>query len=316
MDSALLTVLIVLGLIAALYAWAQTSPSKATALLMGMLRRLVRLKSKELAADDLTWRYLEKGESNLDVVLLVHGFGADKDTWLGYVPHLGSHYRVICPDLPGFGDATDEMLSDFTPKQQAERLLAFMSALRVESAHVVGSSMGGFIAAWMAILAPRRIASLTLMNAAGVSGATPSFMEPKVIAGESPLVPTNPGELDEVLSMLSVKPLFIPSFVKRNLLNRYLKYGELWRKIFDDLVQAQQDDRIADLIAEIQAPTLVVWGDSDQVLHVSCADVFVEQISHSRLLVLPRVGHIPMYEAPLAAARAQLALMDSAAASS
>ncbi|MEL6367327.1 MAG: alpha/beta fold hydrolase, partial [Pseudomonadota bacterium] len=156
MDSVLLTVLIVLGLIAALYAWAQTSPSAATHLLMGMIRRLVRLKSKELIADGLTWRYLEKGESNHDVVLLVHGFGADKDTWLAYVPHLGSHYRVICPDLPGFGDATDEVVSDFTPKQQAERLLAFMCALGIESAHVVGSSMGGFIAAWMAMLAPRR----------------------------------------------------------------------------------------------------------------------------------------------------------------
>ncbi|MEM6817758.1 MAG: alpha/beta fold hydrolase [Pseudomonadota bacterium] len=310
-----MAVLLLLGLIAALYVWAQFVPETATSLLMRVLRKLVGFKSRQVVVGDLTWRYLEKGASHPRVILLVHGFGADKDTWLAYVPHLGSHYRVICPDLPGFGDATDEAVSDFTPKQQAERLLAFMTGLGIESAHIVGSSMGGFITAWMALLAPQRIDSLTLMNAAGVSGATPSYMEPMVAAGESPLVPANRVELKGVLSMLSVKPLFIPRFVNSNLLNRYLKYGELWRKIFDDLVKAQQDDRLADALAGIVAPTLVVWGESDQILHVSCADVYVAGITNSRLLVLPDVGHIPMYEAPATTASAQRELMDSAAVS-
>ncbi|MEO0364431.1 MAG: alpha/beta fold hydrolase [Pseudomonadota bacterium] len=300
----------------AVYVWARLNPSAATGLGASLLRRLAGFRKQQISVGDQVWPYLERGDRSATPVVMVHGFGADKDTWVGYGRMFDRSFRIVCPDLPGFGDATDTAFEDFSPRAQALRLLTFLDRCEIDEFHIVGSSMGGFIATWVALEAPDRARSLTLMNAAGVSGAEPSRMQPLVEAGESPLVATNVEELNSVLSMLSVRQMWLPKFVRQHLLNNYLRHGVLWRKIFDQLVKAQQSDRLKDQLQSIKAPTLVVWGDQDEILHVSCAEVFAQRIPDSRQLILKNVGHIPMFEAPLKTSEAQLQLMREAAATS
>lgn len=293
----------------ALLLFSMVAPSAANNVIIAVLRRVAGFRVGSIADGGNQWRYLERGQPDGEVVLLIHGFGADKDTWLGYGRLFDRSYRVVCPDLPGFGDATDWQVSDYAPREQAQRVLAFMERLNLSRAHLAGSSMGGYIAVWMALLAPERFDSLTLMNAAGVTGETPSKMQPMVEAGGSPLVAQTPDELNEILSMLSTKPMPLPGFVKRHLLSRYTSHGDLWRKVFDQLVHAQQTDRLVDRLAEIDVKTLVVWGMNDEILDVSCADTFHASIQGSRILKLDSVGHIPMFESPHATLAAQLDLI-------
>ena len=88
----------------------------APGLLLGAARKMLRRKGgmveKRITVDGLDWPYLEGGDPAGDVVVLVHGFGGDKDNWSFYAPYLSSKYRLICPDLPGFGENTRDPAGD------------------------------------------------------------------------------------------------------------------------------------------------------------------------------------------------------------
>ena len=297
------------------------APSLASALTTRALRFLAGMRTASIRVGTDTWHYLHAGPRDAPVLLLVHGFAADKDTWLTYARQLGRECRVIAPDVPGFGDATSvglqgEHAGDYTPRIQAHRLLAFCDALGVDRFHAAGSSMGGYIGLWLALQAPERTLSLALLNPAGVSGARPSEVQLAVERGESPLMPSDRAGLKQIIGMLSERPLYVPWYMLRHLFDRYQQFGELWQTIFDQLVAAQRDDRMVERLPEIKTPTLVVWGDRDRVIDVSCVEVYASGMGPLETLVLPDVGHIPMYEAVAPTVAAHAALMRRVADSS
>ncbi len=100
-------------------------------------------------------------------MVLLHGSPGDKSDFDSLVPQLAETYRVIVPDLPGFGDSTRE-IPDYSVRAHAEYVLQMMEKLNVHRAHVVGFSMGGGVALNLADLAPDRVASVTLLSAIGV----------------------------------------------------------------------------------------------------------------------------------------------------
>ena len=150
--------------IAACWITFRVRPVPATRALLAVLRPLLGLRRHEVRVAGETWPYLAGGPSSAPTVLFVHGFGADKDMWLTYARRFKDRYRIIAPDLPGFGDADRRADRDYAPRAQARRLAAFCDALRIKDAHVVGSSMGGFISAWLAIDRADLVRSLTLMT--------------------------------------------------------------------------------------------------------------------------------------------------------
>jgi len=101
------------------------------------------------------------------VVVLLHGSPGGKHDFATVVPALAQHYRVIVPDLPGFGDSERE-IPDYSFRAHARYVLELLDSLGVEDAHVVGFSMGGGVALSLADLAPRRVRSITMLSAIGV----------------------------------------------------------------------------------------------------------------------------------------------------
>lgn len=97
-------------------------------------------------------------------LLLLHGLGGSHDDWRMQVPEFADRYRVIVPDLRGFG--ASERREPFTIQQHARDLLAVLAALSIKHAHVVGISMGGAIAIELALRAPQAVCSLVLVNTA------------------------------------------------------------------------------------------------------------------------------------------------------
>ena len=138
---ALLVPLVSLCVLAGLYF---LFPSVAFDFLIAVERNIAGLEKNSVEVDGLHFEYLEGGTG--EALVLLHGFGADKDNWTRIGRYLTPYFRVIAPDLPGFGDSTADLEADYTVSPQVERIRAFVRVLNLKAFHLGGSSMGGNIA--------------------------------------------------------------------------------------------------------------------------------------------------------------------------
>ena len=107
------------------------------------------------------------GNPQAPVVVLLHGSPGGKHDFKTVVPKLAAEYRVIVPDLPGFGDSERDV-PDYSFRAHARYVLELLDTLGIHDAHVVGFSMGGGVALSLADLAPRRVRSITMLSSIGV----------------------------------------------------------------------------------------------------------------------------------------------------
>lgn len=313
----MLFLIIVLALVGGVLFYLNTYPAQASQHCIRAARFVCGMRLCSVTVDRYEWHYLDSDDgTNKPILLLIHGYGADKESWLGYSRLLKSHYRVIAPDLPGFGDSDRNVYDDYSPRQQAKRLAIFCRAIGIHDLNVTGSSMGGYICCWFAIDHGHYISSVTLMNAAGVFGSHPSKVQTAAENGDNILMIRNEDDFSALLRLLTPKPPFMPRFMRRYAVANYIAHGAQLDQIFWQLVASQQSDELQTELAGIDAPALIVWGDHDDVIDVSCANVFAESIRESELLILPGKGHIPMFEAPVVTARRQREFIESVRASS
>ena len=273
------------------------------------LRRKGGMVKKAALVDDLNWPYLEGGSSSGPPLVLIHGFGGDKDNWSLYAPHIGKHYRLICPDLPGFGENDRSIELDHSIAAQTVRLLGFLDALGIEKCHLAGNSMGGYIALQMALNRPERLLSLTLLNNAGVIGPHESELQRQVAAGESPLVVRNMADIERLLAFVAYKPRFIPRQFKKVVIAETVPHAALLDKIFNQIACDALERPVNDQLPRVSTPTQIIWGRHDRLIDVSCATVLHEGIKGSELVIFEDVGHVPMVENPAQTARAHLAFL-------
>ena len=273
------------------------------------LRRKAKMVQRSQRVGNLDWPYLEGGTSSGPPLVMIHGFGGDKDNWSLYAPHIGGHYRLICPDLPGFGENDRSVELDHGIAAQGERLLAFLDALGISKCHLGGNSMGGYIALQLALTHPERLLSLTLLNNAGVIGPQESELQRRVSVGESPLVVRTMADIDRLLAFVAYRPRFIPRQFKKVVLEDTAPHAELLDKIFNEVVGDALDRPVNDQLPRVTTPTQIIWGRHDRLIDVSCATVLHEGIKDSELVIFEDVGHVPMVESPAQTARAHLAFL-------
>lgn len=251
--------------------------------------------------------YLDVGDG--DPLLFVHGWSSGWQHWLEQIPHFSRTHRVIAPDLPGFG-ASEMPAGEISITNYARTLDALCDHLDVERVTVVGSSMGGFVGAELALAFATRVEGLVLVAAAGLA---------KRYIGLPTVVLRNPA-LDTVEQVVLAR-LGAPDPVLRTLVSR-----PRGRKLALGAVCAQPQRlhpamayeiaRLAghegaapavgalarydfrDRLAEVCCPTLVVWGDTDRLVPLSSAGDFEQRIPGARKLVYRRTGHLPMVERP------------------
>lgn len=242
-------------------------------------------------------QYWDTGPSQKPVLVLLHGFGSSKENWLNLVPLLRSQYRVLVPDLPGFGNSSFSSRCDYRMETQAGRIASWLAQLGVSQFRIAGSSMGGAISALIAARHSALVAGLCLMNSAGAPATRMSMLEAGILAGKNYLVAET---REEALRLFKV--CFHSNKHMLGAVFALLMAGDMRQRrmlnhaIFGDLVRSLETTYLS--LSSITAPTLVLWGDSDQVLSVSCVDAFLEKIPHARAMVLPETGHLPMIEKP------------------
>ncbi len=271
-----------------------TAPERAVRAAFEYERRLAGLERKEITvAGGLRYVYLEGGQGA--PLLLLHGFGANKDNFTRVAKYLTPHFRVIIPDHAGFGESAKPPQADYGPRAQAERLRTFARALGVSKLHLGGNSMGGHIALTYAALYPNEVESLWLLSAAGVWSAPPSELSKRMTdTGENPLLVQDEDDFAQLVSMVTAKPLMIPRPFLDVVAQERIKNYALEERVFKQLAADSVEERIRGLAV----PTLIVWGQQDRVLHPGTAGILQMLLIKSEVVMMQGVGHVPMLEQP------------------
>ncbi|RLO07940.1 hypothetical protein DYB28_004918 [Aphanomyces astaci] len=277
---------------------------KATELLFLQRRRSkLGVAVRSVRAGGYTWSYLDNSSSSRVTVVFIHGFSSEKDTWLNIMGYLAQPARLLAPDLPGHGATTPSSpFHNYSVGAQVRNLLTFLDKTVGPDipVHLVGHSMGGLIAGVFAATFPHLVSSVTLLCPAGISMPTRSpVLAMLEDTGVNLMQATTVDAMQTLLWYAEAKPghpissrrnttsssfhhnhLATPSSHKlRTRSNRFLsrfyaKHQADRKQVVDKILSDMLPERttLEDRLADIEAPTLVLWGSDDQILDVSCVD--------------------------------------------
>jgi len=266
------------------------------------------LVKKQEKALDVEMVYLERmpeGEAKGPTIVLAHGFSANKDTWIRFITAIDKKYHVIAIDWAGHGDNERDLNGNYDLFQQADRLHALMQAKGINKFHLAGNSMGGAISAIYAMKYPNELASLALMNSAGIDGKNKSEYFQALEKGSNPLIASDLESFDYRMGFTMSQPPFLPWPLKPALVRITLSRFDINNKIFNDMMGTKErlegedfHQKLVDLAAQNPIPTLIMWGEEDRVLDVSAVEEFQKLLPHAEVKVYEGVGHLPMMEIP------------------
>jgi pimeloyl-ACP methyl ester carboxylesterase len=256
----------------------------------------------------------DTGPRDGPAVLLIHGFGSSLHTWEAWTTLLEDRFRVVSPDLPGWGLTGPDPTGDYSDERSIAVLAALLDRLGITEAAVVGSSMGGRIAWRFAAAEPARVSKLVLMAPDGFAS----------LGREYGRAPERLPWLMRLLPYTAPKPL-----LRRTMQNAYAVRGALTdavveryhamllapgvrRAILDRMLQTRLVPP-EPILATIRAPVLLLWGEQDGAVPASHAADYERALPDARTVILPGIGHVPMEEAPEASAKALRAFLESEA---
>ncbi|CAA9516718.1 MAG: hypothetical protein AVDCRST_MAG45-2249 [uncultured Solirubrobacterales bacterium] len=257
--------------------------------------------------------YLDLGEGDGAPVVLVHGLGGRWSNWLENIAVLARERRVVALDLPGFGDSAMPA-EEISVSGYARVVDGLCEHLGLGPVVVVGNSMGGFVAAELAVASPQRVERLVLVDAAGMVPTArhrhrsvavlelTGFLGARLAASYRS-VAARPRLRRLALGMVAHRPERLsPDLVLEGLLTSFTPaYRQALHATLGYLSWEW-----AERLGAVRAPTLVLWGDRDAIIPVGHADEYARRIAGARSLVLADTGHIPMVERPRSFNRALL----------
>jgi len=270
------------------------APEKATNLAINLERKHSGLTRKEInLPGELHYVYLEGGKG--EPLILLHGFGANKDNFVRVARFLTPHYRVIIPDHIGFGESSHPQDADYSAGVQAVRIRTLAKALGITKLHMGGSSMGGQISLMYAALYPDEVKSLWLLDPAGIWSAPPSELREIIVkTGENPLMARNEDEFAKIFAFVMADPPFIPRPMLNVMAKERIRNYELEKRILKEIAA----DSVEKYVTGLKTPTLIVFGDKDRAINPATAEVLHKLMPRSEVIIMKGLGHLPMIEQP------------------
>jgi abhydrolase domain-containing protein 6 len=263
-------------------------------MLIGLERRLSGLQRKSVQVGDHRIAYSEGGKSKPESVVLVHGFSTSADSWNRMAAQLTRRYQVIAPDLPGWGESTRIDSASYGYPAQVERLHQFLQQLGLKRFHLAGHSMGGCISATYAARYPDEVITLGLLAAHGLTEPEQSELARDVATGDNWLVVSSIEGFERLMNNLFVKRPFVPRAVLKYLAQVTASRSAKTQMVFSEL-QANNPP-LLEKLGNIKAPTFIVWGDQDKLIHFSAAEIFRKGIGTAEVLIMKETGHMPLME--------------------
>jgi pimeloyl-ACP methyl ester carboxylesterase len=246
---------------------------------------------RTVVVQGISTHLFEAGPAGAPALLYLHGTYLG-NLWLDFHERLARNFHVFAPDTPGFGltERPDWM------RDMSDYILYFrdlLDALEIRQAHLVGHSLGGWMAAEIAVWYPERVHKLVLSNSAGIRvKGTPIgdlfAMSPQESAAVS-------------FEDLSAAAPLMPAEVNVDYFVRMYKESTTlaslaWNPHFDP--------KLARRVQNLHCPTLIIWGQNDRLIPPVYGSTFHSLIPNSQLVMLEETGHMPMFEQPAAWAQA------------
>lgn len=245
----------------------------------------------------------DEGVPTNPAIVLVHGTISSLQTWEPWEVRLQSKYRVISFDLPGFGLTGPDPRGDYSVETTVRIIDDLTRKLGVDRFAIAGHSMGGWIAWHYALAHPERVTGQILVAPAGAPGV--KYPDPPlgIRLGRSPF-------LRNIIMRVTPRPIIErtlrqsiadQSLVTDKMIDRYwelLLYpgnrkATLSRPSLSGLTPATREE-----MAQIRAPTLILWGQEDRLMPSSASHWFKSTIPGAKEIIYPRIGHVPMEETP------------------
>lgn len=260
-------------------------------------------RRRDVKVADHRWRVLEAGAVDAPTIVLVHGFTGFKENWLPLMRALAPRYRLIAPDLPGWGGSERKPQADYGAHAQVERLAEFLRALPRRPTLLAGHSMGGQIVGLLAARHPQLVQRLALISSSGVRFEQNSFVR-GVLRGDNPFGVTTRAELRRYLGIVFEQPPFVPWPFDEALVRRRRADADFERRVLDDIGRGPQAFALESELGAIRAPALLLWCRGDRVIDASAAARFAAGLADSRSVMLDGRSHMPMVERSDQTARA------------
>lgn len=252
--------------------------------------------ARRVSIDGGSIRYIDSGTG--PAVVFLHGLGASMYAWrknLGPIAAAG--YRVVAFDNRGFG-FSDKPASGYDNASYVRLVVTLLDSLHLPDAVLVGHSMGGAIAAQVAIEHPERVRGLVLIGSAGLGAREPLVLRVGRWPLLGPLVLALRGR--GVTSRLLKASYTDPRKVSPADVDQYYApvaepdYGRALRGVLREF----RFDGLADRLEHVAAPTLVLWGEQDRLIPIALGRALAAGIPHAAFLSVPRAGHSVQEEAP------------------
>lgn len=290
-------VLFVLGLAAIV--WSTWEPERQLGSLMA---RWAHEPSSFLELDGMQVHIRDTGPRQDPVpVVMLHGMSSSLHTFETWQAALQKERRVISVDLPGFGLTGPSPQGDYRIDAYTRFLLRLLDTLGVKQVVLVGNALGGEIAWQTAVLAPDRVNKLVLIDSDGYQPSVLSMPLAFQVASMRGLRWVSERILPKALVATSVRSVFgDPEKATTEKIDRYfelnLRVGNR-RALFQRMDQAHFGGN-ATLIRRVSQPTLVMWGERDEMISPDHGALFCQDIQQCRLVTYPTLGHLPQEEDP------------------
>jgi pimeloyl-ACP methyl ester carboxylesterase len=237
-------------------------------------------------------------------IVLLHGTSASLHTWEGWVSGLKEQRRIIRMDLPGFALTGPNPENDYSMQAYAKFIKAFLDQLEVKQCVLAGNSLGGGIAWVTAHAYPDRVTKLILVDASGYPPESAKLKPDIPIGFKIARLPLARDLMKSVLPRQVVADSLAqvygdPSKVSAELIDLY--YEMALREGNRRALGRRMDQGytgVVEHIAQLNLPTLILWGGQDRLIGLEFAERFAKDIKGSKLVAFHELGHVPHEESP------------------
>jgi len=265
-----------------------------------------------LPKSNLELFYYDSGESDLPNMILVHGLGDDADTWRHLIEPLSKQWRVIAPDLPGYGRSQKPPVK-YSLTYFSQTLLDLIEELGIKQPCWVGNSLGAILSSNIALISPEHVETLILIDGAMLQAEKQNVNLMNMLF----LIPGigkwlyNRLRKDPQVAYETLRPFYYDLDSLPDEERVFLKY-RVNQRVWDDqqrdaylstlrnmvLSLIGQQIVIQEKLSKVSIPTLIIWGEADQIYSLKNGRLLNQVMPNSEMITFPETGHLVQQERP------------------